>query len=105
MPEVRSAESALVAITEIFYSDVTDRVAADKIGYILSEAGYGPHARKGPGPLVTGNVENGRVRYGSHYFTAQRLNGVVTYHNVGEWIYAPESLAATFESNASMTRG
>lgn len=38
--------AALARISDIFYSDMSDREVCGEITYILSEAGYGPHARR-----------------------------------------------------------
>jgi hypothetical protein len=109
MPEILSAESALTAITEIFYSDVSDRVATYGIGRILSEAGYGPHARvktepasKAKGsPLLYRNDEliaNGNVYAAHQWWQAARADDgrVYRYNGYGNWILPPQAVQDTF---------
>jgi hypothetical protein len=104
---MRSAESALTAITEIFYSDVTDRVAADRIGYILSEAGYGPHARKGRGVVEPASPKsayrahelraNGNVMFSNAWFQGHRReDGKVFVLFDGSWQEASPFIASSF---------
>lgn len=110
-----NAENALIAITKIFYSDVTDRVAAHQIGRILSEAGFGPHARiprlttgntdprKGSAgsPLLpdTGQLQpNGNVWSDSQWWQAHRASDGQVYRCTGHgnWILPPKSVQDTF---------
>jgi hypothetical protein len=49
--------------------------------------------------------EPGRVQLGNHWLSAERMDdGTVIAHNGEDWYDASPTLAATFQSNASMTK-
>jgi hypothetical protein len=103
MPELRDADATLAAISEVFYNnDNTDRIVCGAIGYLLAEAGYGPHARKAGGsPLLPAHHEltaNGNVHHENQWWQAHRAEDGRVYRSTGfgNWILPPPHVQATF---------
>jgi hypothetical protein len=104
MAEYRSPEESLAAISEVFYNnDNTDRIVCGAIGYLLAEAGYGPHARKiaGGSPLLPRAHEleaNGNVWWESQWWQAHRADDGRVYRATGHgnWILPPQNTQDTY---------
>lgn len=106
MPELRDAATTLAAISEVFYNnDNTDRIVCGAIGYLLAEAGYGPHARKSSAEPASpksayrahGLRANGNVMFSNAWFQGHRRDdGKVFVLFNGSWQEASPSIASSF---------